>query len=733
MASDASVDDALKRCAEEPIHIPGSIQPYGVLVGVDEEGLVSHVSANVGSLLRGSPERLLGQPLANPLGVDLAEKLLAQAAGPLDLQRETVPTALGSRVVDVRIHRASPQARVIEFEPVDADALSIGMRRLSELQQETTGLLQVKTVEQVCDDVAAHVSAVTGFARVMVYRFDRDGHGTVVAERLLDERMASYLGHRFPGSDIPPQARALYVKSLLRQIPSADYEPSPLLARPDAEAPLDLSLAVLRSVSPIHLEYLQNMGVRASMSVSLVHGTDLWGLVACHHPSPRKLEAWQRVQCESMGLFAGARLIQLEAAADADTVHQQRHLVGQVATALRDAAAVVPALEQSAEALLTAMDACGVMVVHRDGQFTEGDAPGPEILRHLLVTTLAEDDGGGVAVNSFSEAYGLSHPVVAGAYGRVLDGSAGEFVLWFRKEHRRTETWAGPPHKPVDASTGRINPRHSFEAWKEQIAGRSLPITDVHRRVSEQLAALLSTWLPVLRERAKAEADVARLQEQAHELKRFAHVASHDLKAPLRVIRSFGEILQEDSALEGESKAYVDLMVDASTRLTNMVNGVLEFSSIRPEEVSLAPVALPQVVEGAATALGLDTSPSVKLDVGPLPTVQGDFGLLVRLFQNLLDNADKYRDSDDLRVEVVADSEANGWRVSVLDDGLGLKEGEEQRIFEMFERGSVAGRVTGSGSGLAVCARIMEAHGGTISAHRRIEGGAEFRLWFPAS
>jgi chemotaxis family two-component system sensor kinase Cph1 len=311
-ATPFSVD--LTTCEAEPIHIPGRVQPHGVLLVLDDPGLVvSQVSANAAELLCTSPADLIGRSLDTLLSPDSLARL-AEVASLTD-PRPLAPVLLTSRgrQFDGVAHRHAGRL-ILEMEPSDAAAPGVDPDQL--VRFTLLNLRNGLQLPEFCGTVAREVRALTGYDRVMVYRFDPAWNGEVFAEAKRDD-LESFLGLHYPASDIPAQARRLYRLNLVRHIPDVTYASAPLLPEldPMTGRPLDLSHAVLRSVSPIHVEYLRNMGVAGTLTISLLKDGNLWGLVACHHYTPLVLPYRKRAACESLGILVS---LQLSAKQDAE-------------------------------------------------------------------------------------------------------------------------------------------------------------------------------------------------------------------------------------------------------------------------------------------------------------------------------------------------------------------------------------------------------------------------------
>ena len=327
----------------------------------------------------------------------------------------------------------------------------------------------------------------------MVYRFDEDGHGSVDAE-VVDEGLDRYLGLHYPASDIPRQARELYLENWLRIIPDARYAPARLVPalRPDTGAPLDLSFAVLRSVSPIHLEYLANMGVRASMSLSLVVGDQLWGLISCaHHSGARFVPYEVRSVCEALGRLTSLQIAALEARESADLRAARRGTLESLAAGMRAGDEVLEGLVSRPAELLGLVGATGAAAVEGDQVRTCGRTPPAQVVTAIAQRLPTSHDATTVSTSSLSdlvpEAGGCAD-VASGLLAVAIPGSPPRWVMWFRPEAVHTVSWGGDPRKPVEPDASmRIHPRRSFELWKEEVRHRSRRWTLADRDAAEEL------------------------------------------------------------------------------------------------------------------------------------------------------------------------------------------------------------------------------------------------------
>jgi light-regulated signal transduction histidine kinase (bacteriophytochrome) len=489
----------LSNCEREPIHVPGSIQPRGVLIEVSDPDLVvRRVSENLVDVVGLPWQEALGRPLADLLGTRPAEAVARSASAFGDLrERNPVEITLdvaGSPVpVDALLHRVARGAEgtgdaslpssslVVELEP------ALGPRPFSfpntyQAVRGTIGELnRASSLQELYDITAQAVRTLTGFDRVMVYRYDADYNGEVVAEAKA-ESLNSFLGLHYPASDIPAQARALYEKNWIRLISDVDYTPAPLRAVGDLATapPLDLTYSTLRSVSPIHVEYLKNMGVRASMSISLLRDDKLWGLIACHHYSgPHAPPYATRAAAEFLGSTLSLRLVDRAEEDEVLRALRVRSTLAWLTAATLDEDRPLADTLLGSPSLLDLLPADGV-AVHLQGHRGAAGAVLPAGLADRVAAWAAARGQDVVATDTLPRtAPELGAPVELACGVLVLPLPEAQYIVWFRGEAVQHIDWGGDPHnKALAAREGdevRLSPRKSFERWQEVVRGRSEP------------------------------------------------------------------------------------------------------------------------------------------------------------------------------------------------------------------------------------------------------------------
>ncbi len=482
----------LSNCERELIHLAGSVQPQGALLLLHEgTHAVLMASANCAAVLGVGVDALLGQPLAR-LGGNLAEAVAPLLPGlgeePLPLHAQ-VDTGSGVRRLEGTVHRPPGGGVVLELEPVDfgSGAGAVDLTSASEAAGIAAAVQRFSaatTLPALCDTIVQVVRDMTGYDRVMVYRFDPDGHGKIVAESR-DPRLESLLGHHYPASDIPQRARELYLRNRVRVLADVHYEAQPLMPalRPDTGEPLDMSMCHLRSMSPLHLQYLKNMGVTGTLVASLVREGRLWGLIAAHHYSPRHIRLAVRAVVDLLAEVASTRIAAIENYAHTQVALMVRRLEQQLIEATSTEGDWRQALFRNPRTLLQPLEATGAVLFHGDEILSTGEVPSTPELRSLLAWVHAQPRSGEPGAPVAQAALGKVHPplasmaaTAAGVLAVQLSTTRPDYLMWLRKEQLLTVTWAGDPHKSMEGDDPlKLSPRRSFAAWSEIVRGTALP------------------------------------------------------------------------------------------------------------------------------------------------------------------------------------------------------------------------------------------------------------------
>ncbi len=717
-------------CATEPIHLLESIQPHGALLAIDEEGRVVRVSANAVALLGVAPDSLLGR-LATDIQLALPDARPAPAEDVIS--HDPRPFRINGRDFRALSHRAG-NLEIVELEPSPpvADAPELPVRAALKALGETEDL------DGLLERVAVVMRQLTGFDRVMVYRFDAEWNGEVVAESVASG-VESFLGLRYPESDIPAQARALYARSWLRVIEDAGYAPVPLLpeVEPGSRRALDLGGATLRSVSPVHLQYLRNMGVAASASISLLDRGRLWGLVACHHRRPRRLSFASRVSMELVGQMASMRL---GLARDRSRLALREAAEPRVLAILDRVAEGMDPLEALAgdtPSLLGLVEATGAVVAYDGRVRALGRTPPLETLGPVFDVLRARFEAGEtqVALRSLGAVIdGWDDDGAAGLLAIALTGSGDDWVVWLRPFVEEEVRWGGAPDKRIDPESGALSPRNSFAEWRQRMRGHATPFSEGERQLVERFRRLLVDHL--LRQSRQLARTTRDLAQRNVEVDSFAYVVSHDLREPLRGISTYASFLLED--LDGaapEVRENVERIHALTTRMDRQLRGLLAFSRAGRGPLQRTPVDLGELArevcllhEASAAEAGL------RLVVEDLPEVECDPVAVQEIFANLVSNALKYAASGS-RVTIgylpagtpaprAPTLHPETPAIYVADDGPGLEERHLEPIFEVFTR--LRTGPDGTGCGLPIARAFAERHGGSLWVDSAPGAGATF-------
>ncbi|EDX86013.1 PAS fold family [Synechococcus sp. PCC 7335] len=790
-------------CDREPIRIPGQIQPYGLLLVLADKTLeILQVSKNVRSFLGLEPAELLGQPLSR-----IAEEQQCQSirqtiqalqtsnqpsgrSAPISLDSVILSgTARQTDVVEAPVSswrgllHVSADSIILELVP-DATAASAKQPEniFTKLHQKVSQFQLADGLTALTNQIVQAVAELTGFDRVMVYQFATDYSGTVIAEVMAPSLEASsFFGLRYPATDIPAQARDLYLKNWSRTIPDVGYEPVGIVPdlHPLTHSPLDLGAAELRSVSPMHLEYLQNMGVRASMSISLIVENRLWGLIACHHSQPRSVSLDIRNACEFLGQIASLELFRQQIRTEKRYLAEVRSIQQQIRQTLmrsHPTYAIDSVLKQHQQALLALVHATGAAIVFDEHLTLIGDTPAAESV-HALATWLVQKRQDVYCTHSLVQEFTLPESEQNRACGllsiSIFLSQSSYHVLWFRPELVQLVEWAGNPSKSTTVGEDGslyLSPRQSFERWKESIHNQSLPwqsneVVAAHELHSTLLLAALEFSQASLK-RVASEANTANRAKS-----QFLAKMSHELRTPLNAILGFTQLLHYHETLSFEQRDRLNIINRSGEHLLSLINDVLETSRIEAGQLRLNESCfdLHQFIESIREMLTLRASnKNLLLKVNQTPRVPqyvwGDEIKLRQVIINLVGNAIKFTNNGEVRIRVsclsgmgkapiaklteeqeevlteeVLTNEIEGVSITekvsntaciqfeVSDTGCGIKSENFDAIFEPFKQTKAGRRAyEGTGLGLSISRQNARLMGGDIEVHSQLGEGSTF-------
>ena len=626
--ADFAVD--ISNCDREPIHVPGMIQPFGFLIALTSDWLVSRVSANIDQFIRLTPQDLLGYAISDIFCPDaihtLRNRITLLRGGDAVERIFSLVLIDGCPPFDVAVH-FSGSLVVIEAEPARADE----MEATGLVRSMVARLAQTDGMSAFLRDGARQVRALTGFDRVMVYRFAEGGDGEVVAEALRPG-IDSFFGLHYPASDIPQQARALYLRNIFRVIADVQAQPVPVVPVLDPSgAALDMSLSLLRAVSPIHIEYLGNMGVGASLSISIIVGGRLWGLFACHHYGPRLPSFAQRSAAELFGQIFSMMLESRERAETADYEGKARQVADRLMSAVAQDNDLLSNARWLGDVIFDTIPAEGVGV-YIDGQITLSGLTPDEtsfaVLINLLNRTAASqvyttDNLSGIMPEAAAFA-----DRAAGLLAIPLSRRPRDYVVLFRPEQLRSVRWAGSQEKHIEYGPNgpRLTPRKSFEEWSQLVRGTAVSFTPPELRVAE---ALRTALLEV----------VLRLSDSANEERHRAHEKQELLIAELnhRVRNILSVIRGLLSQTRGSAGSVEEFIGTLESRVHALARAHDQITADR-----WSPARLYDLIEVEAGAYLGERRDRVKLTGPNVLLTPSAFTVMALVIHELLTNAAKY-------------------------------------------------------------------------------------------
>jgi two-component system, chemotaxis family, sensor kinase Cph1 len=749
----ASSDLSLTNCDREPIHISNAIQAHGVMLVFSEaDTIISQVSQNSQAFLGKKPVQLLG----NPLSILMRPEQIAMIRDCLNGEFENVNplsfvlSVSGNPQTFAGIVHRTDGVVVLELEPVTSQPTVSFFDFYKFVKSPIDRIKSTQNLTELSQQTVTEIRALTGFDRVMLYRFDPDGSGHVIAENK-SEDAESFLGLHYPATDIPKQAKELYRLNLLRIIPDAKY--APVLLEPALNQitgkPLDLSLSALRSVSPVHNEYLANMGVRASMSISILRDRQLWGLIACHHPSPKQISYEICTICEFLGEVISLELGSKTDAEDWEYKLNLQTVHGKFVNTMTNCKTLRDGLVQNPQNTIDLLGAEGFIFVEHSQITSFGHTP-PEATIASLVTWIDLQVGEDAIystttlVTDYPEFLPYKD-VASGLFALRVSRSQPTYLLWFKPEVIQTIDWGGKQQQPTELEpdgSRRITPRKSFELWKETVQLKSLPWKAYEIDAALELRSRI---IGIVLQKADELALInAELERSNIELDSFAYVASHDLKEPLRGIHNYSTFLIEDygDKLGADGTHKLDTLIRLTQRMEDLINSLLHYSRCGRAELLFQPVDLSKLIKNVINTIEISRPGPVEFQIPrPLPIFECDQTHITELFTNLISNAIEYNDRarkiieigyiipEEIDQELSKSLDVNSTKIVffVKDNGIGIRAKHLETIFKIFKRLHPANKYgSGTGAGLTIAKKIVERHGGKITVASILGEGSTF-------
>lgn len=729
----------LTNCDREPIHIPGKIQSHGFLIALSSEHTIVWCSENTIDFLSVPAVELLENHISildEYVGKVKDSAFVVQLIQLYTTKKGFEPA--NPYALDIAGHPfnliicKSGDGYLLEFEPEISDLINDLKHDLGSSLSEILG---DSDLPSLVSNAAEQIKKIIGYDRVMVYRFHEDDHGEVIAEVKNDD-LEPFLHLHYPASDIPKQARELYIRNHTRIISDVNSVSSDILTFTQSPTPLDLTDSCLRAVSPIHIQYLKNMGVASSFSISLIDQGKLWGLIACHNYTPRFINYKQRIEAKLISRVLSSAINYRQLEADQLRVANLQAAVGVLSKHLLRNNTVDNALFEHEVKIIDVAEASGAVLFFDNQIYKSGITPDNEFLT-TLVTWLNEYVEPDVFVTDHLPAQNpLAIPYKDSASGILvcrLSKELSEYMIWFKPERISTIHWAGNPDKPVEVDQhgiGHLSPRESFAKWSQLIEMTSEP----WKKADVKSAMLLMEEVVFAISRKATEIRILneRIKTAYEELDAFSYTISHDLKNPISSIKGYSQLLVRNQSLDEKAINMVKRIEAGADKMKGMIGDVLHYSLVSKAKKKAATVDMAKLLNDLKEELIAGNIETVlKIDIVKTIDIVGDETMIMQVFSNLLSNAVKYSKTSSFPlITIDCENTEDGVQYSVTDNGIGIDPEDHDRIFELFRRSERVKDYEGSGVGLSIVRRIIEKHNGKIWLESEPGKGSTFYLKF---
>jgi len=726
----------LNTCDNERIHIPGQVQSHGFIIGLDDALFIRFHSDNLDAFILGYQLDLIGKPLSflakiigveNPLGL---EQLIMLGRTNNFEQINPYRMTISGLALNLIISKSADYF-MLEFEPAE---ISAGQDISGLIGSSISEMLGDKDLQTLLFNSAQQVKKIIGYDRVMVYRFAEDGHGEVVAEAK-NEDLNSWLGLHYPASDIPKQARELYKLNLTRLIANVNMQPAKILGSNANLEPIDLTHSQLRAVSPMHIQYLKNMGVASSFSISLIYKQELWGLIACHQYTPRFIPYKARSSAKLIGQILSSALEFRQDEADYQIQEDFNGRMEKLVKSLNEHEHIDDGLvNDQTDSLLRITQATGVVVAYEGRRTKVGTTPDDRLIDQLIDWLTVHQKEAIWHTDHLSQVFPESEKYTVTASGILvcmLSRELKEFIIWFKPEKLMTIQWAGNPEKPVAIDFSgftHISPRHSFEAWAQTVSGKSEYWKPEELRSAVRLREEI---LYAINQKAGAIRMLnERLRHAYEELDTFSYTISHDLKNPIAVIKNYVQLLKR-SEIDERATSFLDRITRTADKMHVMIQEILEYSRIGKLEICYKQIPMAAIIREMVAEFQLIYGPEALISIGDTPALQGDSFMIQQVFSNLIGNALKYsQESRPSQVHISGSATGDEICYVIHDNGLGIDAQDLPFVFDLFKRMQNTQHIEGSGVGLAIVKRIVDKHSGRIWVESEPGKGSKFFVCF---
>ncbi|MBB6370860.1 ATP-binding protein [Chryseobacterium shigense] len=714
-------------CHEEPIHIPGYIQSFGYLFGIDAEShSITFFSRNITDIFGiGNAEQLFDRRLTDfpeifrpVIDSDLYASLHSFTKRENETHFDKV--FIGEKEYHFSVFRSGKHI-FLEFEEV----LENPNKRIS---NKYDNFYAIDNEKEIWEQLLSTLSKIVNYDRMMVYKFMMDGSGKVVAERR-HNHMESYMGLHYPESDIPRQARELYLRKRKRIFSNVYAETVPLISR--SKENIDLTFAASRGMSPIHGQYIKNSGAASSFSISIIIDDYLWGLVTCQNSEFKHIDLEDRVQAGIFTALASNAYSSFKSKNELKYRLELNEKASQLKAEFLKHNNLFDSLAENKGKIMKLPEADGLAIISEGNTVTVGAVPENETIDAVAHWALENTTESIFVSRSFLKDYGKELKLdenVAGVIIYFIERSKKEMLIWFRKEFDEHINWAGNPEKKIEIfmkdgeEKQMVSPRTSFHIFTENIKGNS-------KRWNSRNVSSVQAVRDVILETSHKQYNAIKalnneLRQVNEELDSFSYTISHDLGTPLTVMKLNAQMLLANFEETEKNKNKLNSIVEEIDNMAEMMHDVLQLSRAKHSEIELerlAPVnMIRKISENAKITFD---SPKTEVVIKESPEVLADKTMLNQVFLNVINNAVKYTShQEEPKVEIRGTVEGETVVYRISDNGIGIPEQEKHKMFKIFNRMDNAKTFKGNGVGLSIVHRIMNRIGGNVDYESNKEG-----------
>ena len=730
----------LTNCDKEPIHILGKVQSHGFLIAVDiDTGLINYVSENIAKHIDDEPGNLLGKNLefariALHLSGTEAQFIFNQvinsgykgknigSLNPYYIELSGQPYYI--------IMVLSANDLIIEFEMATKDDYDYHKVIGSSISKILSGT----TLDSILHNAAKEIKKIIAYDRVMIYKFVDDGHGKVIAEEKNAE-LEPFLHLYYPASDIPKQARELYKINLTRIIVNVNSVPSNIITNKTDGKPIDLTHSELRAVSPIHIQYLKNMGVQSSFSISLLSKGELWGLIACHNYAPKFINYNARSTAKSIGQILSSAIEYRQHEENVDKFEMLNAASSELVNLIDDSGQIEDALTKNKLTIKDITEASGVALIFEKKLTCLGITPGELQIREIAKWLFENTQELIYSTHRFPKVYKPAAKfsgVASGLLACVLSRELKEMIIWFKPEILENIEWAGNPEKPVEIDEEGItmlSPRKSFESWTETVRFTSAKWSKA------EITAVVKMREHIIYAIKRRANEIRLLNEKLvlayEELDTFSYTVSHDLRTPLSSIKGYSELLLNNESLDDNAKKILERIRKCTDKMALLITEILNYSRVGQHKLGKHTVDMIKIIDEVRIEVIESQNIEMDFSIGETPDLLGDPVMIKQVFCNLIGNAVKYSSkAERAKVTVNGKIIKNEVVYEISDNGIGIDVKNYNNVFELFRRMENVQDIEGNGVGLAIVKKIMDKHDGRIWFESKLGEGTTFYIAF---